>query len=79
MTHKFDIKNKQSLDNEKRREILPPYKTLIGLELKEGDTVADIGCGIGYFTFPAAEIVGESGMIFAMDISAKMLEEVDQK
>jgi len=31
MTHKFDSKNKHKLDNEKRRELLPPEETLIKL------------------------------------------------
>lgn len=79
MAHKFDVKNKHNLDNEKRREILPPFKILDSMGLKEGDTMADIGCGIGYFTFPASEIVGKSGKVLAMDISTEMLKEVDKK
>lgn len=79
MTHKFDVKNKHKLDNEKRREILPPLEILTSMGLKEGDIMADIGCGIGYFTFPASEIVCKSGKVFAMDISLDMLEEVNRK
>ena len=79
MTHKFDAKNKHKLDNEKRRELLPPEETLIKLGLHEGDIMADIGCGIGYFTIPAAKIVGDSGKIFAMDILPEMLQDVGEK
>lgn len=79
MSHKFDVKNKHKLDNPKRREMLPSEKTLISLGLKTGDIMADIGCGIGYFSIPASKIVGESGKIFAMDISKEMLQEVDLK
>lgn len=79
MPHKFDAKNKHKLDNEKRRKMLPPEQTLISLGLKEGDTMADIGCGIGYFTVPASKIVGENGKIYAMDIHPEMLEEVHVK
>lgn len=78
-THKFDVKNKNKLTSESRRKVLPPEKTLINLGLHEGDTMADIGCGVGYFTIPAAEIVGGSGKIFAMDISSEMLKEVQSK
>lgn len=77
--HKFDAKNKHKLDNPKRREMLPPRETLIRLGLHEGDVMADIGCGIGYFTIPAAKIVGENGNVFAMDISQEMLGEVEIK
>lgn len=41
--------------------------------------MADIGCGIGYFTIPASEIVGETGKVFAMDISFEMIQEVEKK
>ncbi len=79
MAHKFDPKNRHKLDSEKRREMLPPVKTLMSLGLKEEDIVADIGCGIGFFTITAAEIVGEKGKVFAMDISKEMLDEVENK
>lgn len=79
MTHKFDVKNKKRLDNEKRRAVMPPFQTLERLGLKEGNAVADIGCGTGYFTIPAAEIAGTASKIFAMDISMEMLEEVEKK
>lgn len=78
-THKFHVKNKGKLDSESRRKILPPEKTLISLGLHEGDIMADIGCGIGYFTIPASMLVGNSGKILAMDISPEMLKEVQMK
>lgn len=77
--HKFDVKSRNKLDNPKRREMLPPEETLIRLGLHENDVMADIGCGIGYFTIPAAKIVGENGEVFAMDISPEMLGEVEIK
>jgi len=61
MANKFDINNKNKLDNPKRRESLPPYDILKTLGLQEGDIFADIGCGIGYFSIPAADIVGSKG------------------
>lgn len=79
MIHKFDVKHKHKLDNEQRRELLPPEKTLLSLGLKRGDIMADIGCGIGYFSIPASEIIGTSGKVFALDISPEMLKEVEKK
>jgi len=79
MIHKFDVKNKHKLDNSQRRAMLPPEKTLELLGLKKGDTVADIGCGIGYFSIPASEIVGNSGKVYAMDVSEEMLNDVQKK
>ena len=43
----------------------PAILALIGL--KPGDTMADIGAGDGYFSIPAAQIVGNSGSILALD------------
>ena len=67
MVHKFNPANKKKLDDPWRRENLPPILTLEKLGLIPGDTMADLGCGIGYFTIPAAEIVRESYKVFALD------------
>lgn len=79
MVNKFDINNKNKLDNPKRRESLPPYEILKTLGLQEGDIFADIGCGIGYFSIPAADIVGLKGIVYAMDIELEMIEETEKR
>lgn len=79
MSHKFNLESKQKLDNPERRKLLPPEETLCRLGLDEGTVVADIGCGIGYFTLSAARIVGRQGKVFALDILAEMLEIVKEK
>lgn len=38
------------------------------LELKKGDCAADLGAGGGYFSFKLAKTVGESGIVYAVDI-----------
>jgi ubiquinone/menaquinone biosynthesis C-methylase UbiE len=38
------------------------------LSLKPGASVADVGCGAGYFTFRLRNAVGEQGKVFAVDI-----------
>ena len=55
-----------------------PRETLTKLGLKSSDVFADIGCGIGYFTIPAAEIVG-SQTVYALDTVSEMLAEVKQR
>lgn len=79
MSSKFNADNRHKLDNPQRREMLPPGKTLQTLGLKEGNLVADIGCGIGYFSIPAAEIIGETGLVFGLDLSVEMIEDLDHK
>lgn len=76
MTRHFDVAQKFKLDNPKRRAALPPEQTLRTLGLTEGAVMADIGCGIGYFSIPASAIVGPEGKVYALDISEEMLDEV---
>ena len=79
MAHTFDVKSFAKLDSPERRSLLPPEKILQQFNLSPGDVVADIGCGIGYFSLPASVIVGSSGKILAMDISAEMLHQVKKR
>ncbi|CUH95348.1 hypothetical protein P22_1418 [Propionispora sp. 2/2-37] len=79
MVHKFNMESKHKLDNPQRRKLLPPEETLRRLGLKSGDIMADIGCGIGYFTLPAARIVGSQGKVYGLDIMAEMIEETKSK
>jgi ubiquinone/menaquinone biosynthesis C-methylase UbiE len=43
-------------------------------ELLPGERVLDVGCGRGAVTFPAAQAVGESGRVEAIDIAPGMVE-----
>lgn len=79
LTHKFDKNNRNKLDNEQRRQIMPPFKTLEMFGFTSGVDMADIGCGIGYFSVPAAEIAGSSSKIYALDITIEMLDEVEKR
>ncbi len=38
-----------------------PVKILQGTEIRPGDTVLEVGCGTGFFTVPAARLIGEQG------------------
>lgn len=45
-----------------------PFETLIiQREVKEGDTVLDLGANIGYYTLIFAKIVGEKGKVFSFE------------
>lgn len=52
---------------------MKPDEVVRLLELKEGDVVADIGAGSGYFARRFADAVGPSGKVYAVDIDAEVL------
>ena len=53
-----------------------PDRALDAIALKKGDVVADIGAGVGYFTWRMAERVGPTGKVYASDIQPGMLEQL---
>ncbi|MCX6005791.1 MAG: class I SAM-dependent methyltransferase [Chloroflexi bacterium] len=67
-----------TFDNPLRRIIQNPKNILHGL-VREGDTALDIGCGMGYFSLPLADMVGSSGKVICVDLQEKMLEAVRRK
>ena len=79
MAHKFDPKNKHRLDSPERRKKFPPKKILRRIGIREKDSLADIGCGSGYFSLPASRLVGKHGTVFALDTSKEMLVETKKK
>ena len=50
-----------------------PSEVVAALALEEGDFVADLGAGGGYFTYPIAVEVGESGRVYAVDVDESLL------
>jgi len=54
-------------------------KKLEKLGIREGQTVLDFGCGPGSYTIPAAQIVGERGKVYALDIHPLAIESVSKK
>lgn len=71
--------NIQKLDTPWRRTALPPQETLISLGLTPDTDFADIGCGIGYFTIPAAAMIQPQRLVYAIDPSAEMLAETARR
>jgi ubiquinone/menaquinone biosynthesis C-methylase UbiE len=56
-----------------------PYKALKAAGLGSGQVVLEVGCGPGFFTIPAARIVGETGQVYAMDLNPLAIDKVEEK
>ena len=60
-------------DNWFRGLLHRPEKLFAGL-LQEGQTVLDVGCGMGFFSIRMAKMVGETGRVIAADLQPEMLD-----
>lgn len=62
-----------------RKWLMDPGKTLQAADIQPAQTILEVGCGTGFFTLPAAQIIGDQGCLIAMDPSTGFLKEVAQK
>jgi ubiquinone/menaquinone biosynthesis C-methylase UbiE len=53
-----------------------PDQALDAIGIPRGATVADIGAGVGYFTWRLAERVGSNGVVYGEDIQQRMLDQL---
>lgn len=56
-----------------------PEERLDDIGLKKGMTFLDVGCALGFYSFPAASIVGGSGVVYALDVDSEYAEYVARK
>ena len=61
-----------------RNLFMPPAKMLAEIEIHPGYKVLDYGCGPGAFTIMIAEIIGQSGFVYALDIHPLAIKAVEQ-
>ena len=55
------------MESRLRQWLMNPVKTLNGAGIAPGQTVLEVGCGTGFFTIPAAKLLGDEGHLVAMD------------
>ena len=67
------------LDDPKRDAYQKPHEVITALKLKEGEVIADIGAGSGYFTFRLAHHVGDTGRVYAVDVSPDMIVHLNRR
>ncbi len=68
-----------SMESRARHLLMNPEKILSGTDIKPGETVLEVGCGTGFFTMPAAHLIGEHGQLIAMDALPAYVERVLSK
>jgi arsenite methyltransferase len=61
------------LEDPQRDAYQKPQEVIAALGLKEGEIVADIGAGSGYFAFRFAHHLGGKGRVYAVDVSPEMI------
>lgn len=60
--------------------LIDPYPIFTALGLAAGWRVADLGCGrTGHFVFPASRVVGEQGIVFAVDVVKDILDNIKSR
>ena len=62
-----------------RYRFFGPENILKGADFLPGQTFLEVGCGTGYFTIPAARLIGEQGELVAMDVVPEAVELVSKK
>ncbi|MFX0105810.1 MAG: class I SAM-dependent methyltransferase [Candidatus Hodarchaeota archaeon] len=62
----------------KRDEKYPPPDKIKKTKIKKGDIVLDYGCGPGSYTIAAAEVVGDTGKVYATDIHPLAIDKVKE-
>ena len=55
------------------RKLIHNPRQILGSYVTEGMTAMDVGCGMGFFTFPMADAVGKQGKVIAIDLQPEML------
>lgn len=62
-----------------RKWLMNPIKTLQIADVQPSQNILEVGCGTGFFTIPAAKMIGDKGNLIAMDASSGFLKVVTKK
>jgi ubiquinone/menaquinone biosynthesis C-methylase UbiE len=68
-----------ALDDPARDAYQKPDEVLRALNVTEGEVIADIGAGSGYFTVRLSRHVGATGRVYAVDVSPDMIRHLHQR
>ena len=67
------------LERSEREREEAPSKAITALNIREGQVIADIGAGSGYYSALLSRAVGATGRVYATDIQPEMLTLLKQR
>ena len=67
------------MESRLRQWFMNPVKTLHSAGTEPGQTVLEVGYGAGFFTIPAANLIGDQGRLVAMDALSEYTKRVSKK
>jgi ubiquinone/menaquinone biosynthesis C-methylase UbiE len=68
-----------AMESRFRYRFFEPMRILQGAGIVPGQAVLEVGCGTGFFTLPAAQLIGDQGSLLAMDVLPGSVEIVSTK
>lgn len=76
---RFDPQKRHGLHSAEREVKWQPRRLLGSLGIQPGCTALELGCGTGFWTLPLAELVGPTGLVWALDVSQEMLDALAER
>ncbi|MEA3489251.1 MAG: class I SAM-dependent methyltransferase [Candidatus Omnitrophota bacterium] len=61
------------------RKLFQDPDKILGPYIKENMTVLDIGCAMGFFSVPAAQMVGRNGKVICVDLQEEMFKPLEKR
>ena len=61
------------------RKLLQNPRKIVGPHVQQGMTVLDIGCAMGFFSLPLAEMVGPQGKVLCIDMQDQMIASLERR
>jgi 2-polyprenyl-3-methyl-5-hydroxy-6-metoxy-1,4-benzoquinol methylase len=61
------------------RKLFNNPKKILGQYVIDGMTALDIGCAMGFFSLPLAEMVGVKGKVICIDLQERMIEVLEKR
>jgi ubiquinone/menaquinone biosynthesis C-methylase UbiE len=61
------------------RRLLQKPEALLSPHVEEGMTVMDVGCAMGFFSLPLAELVGSEGRVVCVDLQERMIRSLRKR